>query len=571
MRARLFSAILMLAAVGYASRPQYVAVAFHDVVDKPDQASDSDVTAADLISFFEWLRANGWTAITLDDIERAQSGTRLLPDRAILLTFDDGFKSLYTRVYPLLLAYRMPAIAALVGSWMEGPKRPEKRVGDDLIPGTDNLISWDEAREMQRSGLVEFASQTYALHHSILANPQGGELPAAAALAYDRSAGYETEAAYRQRIRTDLEQARAQFQREIGIAPRALVWPFGRRLGPAQAEAVAANYRFQLTLGPEPGFLDTLPLMPRLLAGRASDLPALVKDIALGQPAVIRLVRLSPEDLSAGDPAKFEKALGAAIERLKRLGATTVVVNAAAPAIAGRLSVWFPNRVLPVRADVLSRIVWQLQTRAHVEVAVWLPVSSARAAAGEDAAVLRLFQDLGASVRADALLLDHTPALVGVPMETSDSGFRWDVRRRRNSIDPSHLPPPDALAMRAFLAFDRDRPSARLFLLAQSIGTSPSSIADLTLVEAPLAAEPFRHVVGRLAAAGWLGPVRRYNCGVWFKSDQPPSAAVLSHDVRFFQARGGVALGWERDDPSADEPKAAVVAPAVSAATVPTR
>ena len=33
---------------------------------------------------------------------------RPLPDKAILITFDDGYKSLYTRVFPLLKVYRYP-------------------------------------------------------------------------------------------------------------------------------------------------------------------------------------------------------------------------------------------------------------------------------------------------------------------------------------------------------------------------------------------------------------------------------------------------------------------------------
>ena len=143
MRALLsaFMCFLPLAAApGDSAKPQYVAVAFHDVVDQRGGASDS-VTTANLISFFEWLRGNRWTAITLDDIERARSGERALPDRSVLITFDDGYESLYTRVYPLLLVYKIPVVASLVGSWMEGRERETVHTGDDLIPGSHLLIS----------------------------------------------------------------------------------------------------------------------------------------------------------------------------------------------------------------------------------------------------------------------------------------------------------------------------------------------------------------------------------------------------------------------------------------------
>ena len=50
--------------------------------------------------------------------------------------------------------------------------------GDRKVPRT-NFISWDEAREMQASGLVEFASHSYDLHRGVRANPQGNVTSAA--------------------------------------------------------------------------------------------------------------------------------------------------------------------------------------------------------------------------------------------------------------------------------------------------------------------------------------------------------------------------------------------------------
>jgi peptidoglycan/xylan/chitin deacetylase (PgdA/CDA1 family) len=573
MRARLLLTIALLlpcaASSNVAARPQFTAVVFHDVVDRAGEGDSNAVTAADLIAFFEWLRGNGWTAITVDDIERARSGTRPLPDRAILITFDDGNRSLYTRVYPLLLAYRIPIVAALVGAWIGNPQRETVRLGEDLIPGSGVLLSWDEAREMARSGLVEFASHTYDMHQTQLGNPLGGEMPAAAVRVYDPSAGYETEASYRRRIRSDLERSSAVMLKELGVAPRALAWPYGRYTEVAQQEALAANYKYLFTLEPEPGFLDDLPNIPRLTPVGRLDLRSMISQ-PVAPPTAVRIVRLNPEMLSPMDSARFEKALGATIERVKTLGATTVVVEAATRGPQGRLeSVWFPNRAIPVKSDVLSRIVWQLRTRAGVDVVVSLSQSGARATVGDDAAVVRLFEDLGYSALADALWLDTAPALAAIPSDPSTGGSRWEVRRRRNLLDPSRLPEPDGLSLRSFHAFEHVRPAARLFLLTPHAGDPPSAVADITLVETPPDARPFRAVVDRMAAAGSLGLDRRYRVGVWIVGENPPSAAVLAANLRLFQRRGGVAFGWKQDDPIADEPRAALAAPAVSAATIP--
>ena len=81
---------------------RFVSVAFHDVVDTREELTSDAVTADKLVRFFDWLKGTGWTVVSLDDVLAAKQGRRPLPDKAILLTFDDGYRSLYTRVFPLL-------------------------------------------------------------------------------------------------------------------------------------------------------------------------------------------------------------------------------------------------------------------------------------------------------------------------------------------------------------------------------------------------------------------------------------------------------------------------------------
>src|SRR5262252_4006986 len=103
--------LLLLLVVGTASirdaRSQpsgqrFVSIAFHDVVDRRDQLETDAVTGASLAQFFDWLKATGWTAISLDDVAAANRGVRPLPEKPILITFDDGYERLYSRVFPLI-------------------------------------------------------------------------------------------------------------------------------------------------------------------------------------------------------------------------------------------------------------------------------------------------------------------------------------------------------------------------------------------------------------------------------------------------------------------------------------
>ncbi len=69
--------VLSLAPVRAADR--FASVSFHDVVDFKGDLDDEAVTVDRLIAFFEWLRANRWTAISLDDVDAARRGEKGAP------------------------------------------------------------------------------------------------------------------------------------------------------------------------------------------------------------------------------------------------------------------------------------------------------------------------------------------------------------------------------------------------------------------------------------------------------------------------------------------------------------
>ena len=56
------------------------------------------------------MSQSDWKPIRLKDIEEARKQGKELPHNAILLTFDDGALSSYSRIFPLLKQYRIPAV-----------------------------------------------------------------------------------------------------------------------------------------------------------------------------------------------------------------------------------------------------------------------------------------------------------------------------------------------------------------------------------------------------------------------------------------------------------------------------
>ena len=94
----------------------FLGIAYHDVEDRdPDQAVVA-VRTERLIEQLAWLRENGYQAVSVDQILTARRGGPALPPKAVMLSFDDGYSSFYTRVMPILRAYHWPALLAPVGA-----------------------------------------------------------------------------------------------------------------------------------------------------------------------------------------------------------------------------------------------------------------------------------------------------------------------------------------------------------------------------------------------------------------------------------------------------------------------
>jgi biofilm PGA synthesis lipoprotein PgaB len=395
-----------------ADTPAFAAIALHDVVDTERELDADAITTDRLVGLLEWMKASGVRAVSLDDIEAASHGTRSLPDRAVLLTFDDGYRSLYTRVFPLILAYRVPIVASLVGEWMDAPMDSTVNYDGANVPRT-KFISWDEAREMAASGLVEFGSHGYALHRGVASDALGTQLPAAIARRFDPRTGYETHAGYVERIASDLARSRELMRRELGRAPRALAWPYGRYRADTLQAAQASGFTLGFTLEQRPAN----PATPMMLA----------RHFPQGNPALGNLAAAIRNSDRASDPPvfacvdpgqlagnEFEARLGQAIERVRRLGATAAAIapfEQDAHGVAG--AAWFATGQMSVRADILARIAWQLHTRAGVRVHLRVP----RLPKGLDKPerLGRLVDDLAAATWIDGVAFDG-------PIEQAFSG-----------------------------------------------------------------------------------------------------------------------------------------------------
>ena len=358
-------------------------ITYHDVSEDDSPGLERDgmaVSASNLVAHFRWLRDQGFQPVSIEQIQEADNGGAPLPKKPVLLSFDDGLLSVYTHVYPLLKLFRYPAVVSLVTGWIEGDQNV-RYAGRER--GYDSFLSWAQVREMQASGLVEIASHSHALHQGIIANPQGNTEPAATSLLYTDGV-YETADEYLERLRQDLRSSVDIISRNSGKTPRVITWPYGAYNHLTIEIARQLGLYWSLTLDPNFGNPAGTRLLHRHLIQNNPGIREF--SIALLKPPGPPLVRAAQVDLDYvydEDPEQQERNLDQLVERMSRLQISHVFLQAFSDpdGNGGAEALYFPNRFLPMRADLFNRAAWQLRTRAGVLVYAWMPILSFSGAA----------------------------------------------------------------------------------------------------------------------------------------------------------------------------------------------
>lgn len=371
-------------------------LSYHEIAERQDALVPAyAVTPTNFVRQLDWLKNNGYHFVSVDAVLADRAGKAPLPDKAVLLTFDDGYRSVYSHAFPILKLFKAPAVVSLVGSWLAEPDRVSF---DGRVVPRSVFLAREELREMVDSGLVEAASHSYALHEGILANPQGNKEPAATSRRYlADEPRYEDETRYRRRILADLKQNNAVLRQYTGQTPRVMVWPYGRYNSTTRDVAAQLGLTLGLTLDDGANTAETpLAGLRRILVEAGMSLWDLDREIALraadvsdrDRPAKIMHVDL--DNIYDPDPAEQENNLGRLLDRIVAMGVNTVYLQAFADPDGNGAAdaLYFPNRHLPMRADLFNRVAWQIRTRTPVKrLYAWMPVLAFELPASHPAAV----------------------------------------------------------------------------------------------------------------------------------------------------------------------------------------
>jgi peptidoglycan/xylan/chitin deacetylase (PgdA/CDA1 family) len=191
-----------------ARRARVPVIMYHDVL--PEKEVFFDVTVEEFAADLEFIQDNGLTPISLDQLAQHLTSGTPLPEKPVVLTFDDGYAGHYEYVYPLLQEYGYPAAFGIYAD------KVERRYGR-------STITWEQLREMAADPLVTIASHSFS-------HP-------------DDLRGLEPE-----QLEQEIVESKRILEAELGVPIHHFVYPVGKYDEEVQRWVARAGYRTALTM-----------------------------------------------------------------------------------------------------------------------------------------------------------------------------------------------------------------------------------------------------------------------------------------------------------------------------------
>lgn len=180
---------------------------------------------SDLLAF----KKNGYTTVfPAQIIDYVKNGSKL-PEKPLLITFDDGHYNNLLYGLPLLKKHNAKAIINIIGRF----SNHSTNSGDHSNPQYSHL-TWSQIKKMKLSDCFEIGSHSYNMHNY---KPRFG-------IAQKKG---ETLEEYCQALKDDIMLLQNKLNSEVGVTPNVFAYPFGEYCDIARNLLVALGFEMLLT------------------------------------------------------------------------------------------------------------------------------------------------------------------------------------------------------------------------------------------------------------------------------------------------------------------------------------
>lgn len=211
-------------------------IMYHSLLKDQKLQNDYTISPALFENDLKYLTGNGYTTVTVEDLIDYVYHGKALPDKCIMLTFDDGYYNNYYYAYPLLKKYKCKAVISPIASMTE------KFTQTEDISVTYGYISDDDIKEMVNSGYVEIQNHSYDMH---TLTPRKG-------VSKKQS---ESQQEYKNAVTDDITKAQNYLENVTGKKPTCFVYPFGAKSDGTEEIVRELGFVCTLTCTEEPNVI----------------------------------------------------------------------------------------------------------------------------------------------------------------------------------------------------------------------------------------------------------------------------------------------------------------------------
>ena len=185
------------------------------------------VSPANFAAQLDWLAANGYHVVRLEQLAGYLRGENPLPQRSVVITIDDGYESVHRHALPVLKKHGFAATLF---------------VYTDFI-GAGDALSWVQLRDLAASGLIDIQAHSKS-HRKLI----------------DRAPG-DSDQQYRQWLEVEARVPREMLEKRLPVKVKHYAFPYGDANEMVRDVLARQQYELAVTVNPGGNAFFAQPLM----------------------------------------------------------------------------------------------------------------------------------------------------------------------------------------------------------------------------------------------------------------------------------------------------------------------